>query len=379
MAGVAVAPPAARQARASGSQGSPPLWSPASPAWALDASRCLALPPFFARRGAGGLGAAALGVLGALRAARRPRGRRPARHLPRPARAAAANVTEDVVWEESYRVYIEDTDCFQVVFYANYLRFFRRLLARAHARLGRGPPAVVGVERGRYSRAARLGDQLRVSARELGEGGGCRRWALSSETSAGPCVSAELLVAEVGEGGAGRWGGPGPSWPPAPPSEPGPPTVISAFEEFARPAPSAVDVLRWFERSRTDSLGGPQNLERLQSDLGVMVVVARLEEFACDPAAAAEHLQGASSDAGRDVFHVRSSLELRRRNTQIVFDQRLHGVGVGVGRCLARALVTCLCVDAKSLRIIPCPEDVVRRLHGWREQGVQGDLAATGG
>lgn len=60
-------------------------------------------------------------------------------------------------------MYIEDTDCFGVVFYANYFRFFQRALNELHDLQGKENRAViVGVTQARYRSAAKLGDVLTV-------------------------------------------------------------------------------------------------------------------------------------------------------------------------------------------------------------------------
>lgn len=56
-----------------------------------------------------------------------------------------------------FAVYIEDTDCFGVVFYANYFRFCQRALN------AKQEGAIVGASEVRYRSAAKLGDDLEVS------------------------------------------------------------------------------------------------------------------------------------------------------------------------------------------------------------------------
>merc|ERR1712008_599499 len=135
-------------------------------------------------------------------------------------------------------------------------------------------------------------------------------------------------------------------------------TQVSAFEAFAVP-PSLRDVLRWFERSRTDSLGGPQCLGELQSRSGILVVVARLQEIVYD-IATAQRLGAADTGI---AYEVRSSVQLRRRNTQVLFDERLH-VGAS-GPCIARVVVTCLCVNSSAMKLCACPPEVAAQLLAW--------------
>merc|ERR1712187_327470 len=105
----------------------------------------------------------------------------------------------------------------------------------------------------------------------------------------------------------GKW--PASSWPPEPVLGQGPPTEISSFEDGVG-SPAAWDILRWFERSRTDSLGGPQNLGDLQEKSNMFVVVARIGEFVYD-------IVGATAADRHEnepvAYTVRSSIELNRR------------------------------------------------------------------
>lgn len=126
-------------------------------------------------------------------------------------------------------------------------------------------------------------------------------------------------------------------------------TEVLSCEEFASAAPSMHDVLRWFERSRSDFLGGPQGLQRVL-DLGVLVVVSRIDDLDYDCEAAAGKQRG---------WEVRSSLEVGR--SKLIFDERLWAVpDVPV----ARARVTCVCVDAKAGRMIRVPKELLELIEG---------------
>jgi len=110
-------------------------------------------------------------------------------------------------------------------------------------------------------------------------------------------------------------------------------------------------VLRYFERNRTDIIGGAEGLKQLQ-EAGVMVVVARLEgaQFALDNA---ENvcLLGATVEA-------RTVVEMQRRNTTVVFKQMVfHNQ-----RLLAQAEITCVCVLQDKMKICPCPEPIIERM-----------------
>merc|ERR1711971_290734 len=83
--------------------------------------------------------------------------------------AIKAASVEDNTKTASFPVYIEDTDCFQVVFYANYFHYFMRLLSQALNDENKPWTRyhIVAIDNAKYARAARLGDMLHVRAEEL--------------------------------------------------------------------------------------------------------------------------------------------------------------------------------------------------------------------
>ncbi|MFN4005779.1 MAG: tol-pal system-associated acyl-CoA thioesterase [Hylemonella sp.] len=96
----------------------------------------------------------------------------PAPSIPQQAGAAAAALPQAAfVWP--VRVYWEDTDAGGIVFYANYLKFFERArtewlrskgLAQQALREATGGMFVVSETQVQYHRAARLDDELLVTA-----------------------------------------------------------------------------------------------------------------------------------------------------------------------------------------------------------------------
>ena len=73
------------------------------------------------------------------------------------------------------RVYIEHTDAYQVMFYANYFRFAADAAEEALVESGVGVDArMVAVRKCKYARAARLGDDVRVQTRWLRHDGAGR-------------------------------------------------------------------------------------------------------------------------------------------------------------------------------------------------------------
>mmetsp|Transcript_67361 Transcript_67361/g.161511 ORF Transcript_67361/g.161511 Transcript_67361/m.161511 type:complete len:403 (+) Transcript_67361:61-1269(+) len=270
---------------------------------------------------------------------------------------------EDLAFETQFRVYIEHTDCFGVVFYGNYFKFFQRALSEMYAKTGRQQPIIIGAKKARYANAARLGDLVTISVRQVGteqDGSGhVRSWELVASTTA-ECVAASVIVAvqedEVAiQPDAALTTG---EWPPPPTQELGPPTKISPFDDYSRPVPSMHDLLCWFERSRSDSLGGPQALQDVV-DLGILIVVARIEDFEYRPSLIP---LDEASVPGRVAWEVRSCVDFKARRGQLICDERVYAVvdGDAAGApCVARMVVTCVCVDESTRRICRGPPELV--------------------
>ncbi|CAJ1395278.1 unnamed protein product [Effrenium voratum] len=155
-------------------------------------------------------------------------------------RAGGDGVKLSAPFQTKMRVYIEDTDCFGVVFYANYFRFFQRALCELYAFSGWQQPFIVGIRQARYKQAAKLGDLVTVQVEpdvapddssELGEW-----WHVTARTEE-DCVTAVVQVTD-GQLDLGR--GEFPAM-----ASSGPPTEISRFERHAFPVPSLHDLLRW--------------------------------------------------------------------------------------------------------------------------------------
>ena len=83
---------------------------------------------------------------------------------------------------------------------------------------------------------------------------------------------------------------------------------------------SDADVLRWFERDRTEAIGGSSALSALKENDGVAVVVSSMDGFRCRPGnvVGSAGIGGGGGGGGRNVrpavASVRSTIEMRRRN-----------------------------------------------------------------
>lgn len=301
------------------------------------------------------------------------------------------------------RVWIEDTDAYGMVYHANYLRFVER---SAHALLGREACAdafrehgvVLGLRRVeglKYNTAAVLGDLLAVTlvpTRFDAENGTIQLSAsitrASDDTPIWSCTSAALAFAHAQTGRPVQWplaaaeiaGGfriaeltnlPSQQPPPLSVADEAPPAgfsldvALEADEASPGGRLPLLSALRYFERQRSHAIGGADRLKRMY-DEGTSVVVARIG-YAALPG----HNEPAGSPASPTIcshLTARCSVTLRARGTQVVFDQWLlgppvsGGPGEGHRPVLARAEVTCVCIDPASRRIIPAPEDLLALL-----------------
>ena len=306
------------------------------------------------------------------------------------------------------KVYIEDTDAYMVVYYGNYVRFFERAAASTlvgmteagrllrHKRLGLGMISADGVK---YSSAAVLGDTCHVEVTSHGiDADGrlaCAAALVRSEDGETLCAASDLRLGWV-DGSSSR--GVETTWPASPSrvgaAAPAAPAAPAALAELGEP-PAASEAplideglrlhldecsvvgtlsmhaaLRYFERHRTEYLGGPEALASM-AGTGVNVVVARMNGVRLLDAAHRTYV-------GAELA-LRCSIQIKARGTQIVFRQWLLGrepgpeetAGAATGdggrqlTPLARADVICLCIDATTGKIVSAPDVVRERLAAY--------------
>ena len=136
------------------------------------------------------------------------------------------------------------------------------------------------------------------------------------------------------------------------------------------------DALRFFERNRTDAIGGSAALARLKDERGIIVVVSGMEDIAFAPggmrALVAGETRARANKAPprlKTVFS-RSKTNVKRRGLQIAFAHELvatpsEGPDADAWSSeavvLARAEVTCTCLSAETGRPVRCPEDLAAR------------------
>uniref|UniRef100_A0A7S0LRK8 Thioesterase domain-containing protein n=1 Tax=Coccolithus braarudii TaxID=221442 RepID=A0A7S0LRK8_9EUKA len=290
--------------------------------------------------------------------------------------ALAASAAARNVHSMRTRVFIEDTDAYGIVYFANYARWFERA---AHSLLGSSQCAhlfrksglllgIDSIHAMKFGTAAILGDDITVRSTVLGVDAHeslhlqIQLVRPADETILITCPRATFSFAT-------RVGEPTP-WPaermfPADfDCEIATPTGklpdldadsaststqvlrLQADECNAHGRISMHAALRYFERQRSTALGGPSVLAALLQSDGVQVVVARMPTVEMFRPAAREVSLG-------DVLSVRSTCTLKVRRTQVLFDQWV--VCARTGRPVAHAEVLCAFVNPMRQRLVAAP------------------------
>ena len=92
---------------------------------------------------------------------------------------------------------------------------------------------------------------------------------------------------------------------------------------------------------------------------GVIVVVSGMDGFRCRPGNIRSGTSGLTVNNRRMAgVRVRSRVEMRRRNIQVAFTQRLFDED---GACVARAEVVCTCLSRDAGRPVKCPDVLLEK------------------
>jgi acyl-CoA thioesterase FadM len=292
-------------------------------------------------------------------------------------RLLRANSNNDgvvVTHRTEFDVYIEDTDHYSVVYYANYFQFCARAFEdalRSFLLFEKNAEYDVLCEHileGKYVTPAILGDRICVESTIIAEENeGRKSWivehAIRKTMTDGDeedkmTLSFTCRVRYTLRGGARSSNGSSSS------------SRSSGSEIDKHRATSIrlyaselnhrsvwhVDVLRWFERNRTDLIGGPRALESLKSKDECVVVVSSIS----DVHVLTDHIESLEPTTSLLSF---SSVRFLRRDVQCEFDQRVVSLA-DPDKVLARGKVTCTVLKRDSMRPRSSPESLKARLMG---------------
>lgn len=218
-------------------------------------------------------------------------------------------------------IFIENTDAFQVVFYAQYFKFFQWGL---HDAIG-DSARLCGVDDMKFKGAAVLGDACEIVTVQTNDSSFEQSIVRDGTVLVSATTTTEAVVPEVDYAYALDH--------------------VVRFDDIDRGGALSLDAaLRGFERTRTTTLGGAKQLAALLDD-NVTVVVARVDELRYRPVP----VQVGTNLAFKAQTRVRAS-------RFIVFDQ----AALLDDAVAATATITCVCVDATTGRPISLPASLRR-------------------
>ena len=291
-------------------------------------------------------------------------------------RANNSNNNDGVVvtHRTEFDVYIEDTDHYSVVYYANYFQFCARAFEdalRSFLLVEKNAEYDVlcnHVESAKYVTPAILGDRICVESTIIAEEneGERKSWivehAIRKTTTNGGeedkmTLSFTCRVRYCNGGARSSNGNSGSSSSSGSEIDKHRATSIRLYaSELNHRSVWHVDVLRWLERNRTDLIGGPRALESLKSKDECVVVVSSIS----DVHVLTDHIESLEPTASLLSF---SSVRFLRRDVQCEFDQRVVSLA-DPDKVLARGKVTCTVLKKDSMRPRSSPESLKARLMG---------------
>ena len=271
--------------------------------------------------------------------------------------------------EEVFDVYIEDTDHYGVVYYANYFKFcaqaFEGYLVNRSSMIKRDEVVCDYIKWAKYLTAAKLGYRISVKTKVLKvcEEKGESIWDVehrvlkrtkSDVDDDVVCFTCNVQYSnsqqrsdDVDEDEIGNSNNSNSSS-----------TEIRLFKtELSANASYHVDVLRWFERNRTDRIGGPNALERLKSEEECVVVVSAIENVSIDHKALGNIASTTKSTI--PILESFSSITFKRRDVQCEFSQTIQD---RTGKLIAAGSVTCTIIHRDSMKPRKCPDRLKLKL-----------------
>ena len=285
-------------------------------------------------------------------------------------------VVVNVEHQTEFDVYIEDTDHYSVVYYANYFQFCARAFEDAlrsfllFEKNAEYDVLCTHIEEAKYVTPAILGDRICVESTIIAEDneGERKSWivvhAIRKMTTDGDeedkmtlSFTCRVRYSSLRGGARSSNGNSGSSSSSGSEIDKHRATSIRLYaSELNHRSVWHVDVLRWFERNRTDLIGGPRALESLKSKDECVVVVSSIS----DVHVLTDHIESLEPTASLLSF---SSVRFLRRDVQCEFDQRVVSL-VDPDKVLARGKVTCTVLKRDSMRPRSSPESLKARLMG---------------
>lgn len=259
---------------------------------------------------------------------------------------------------DKVRVYIENTDAFNVVYYANYPVWVERaVLKKEKIAFGR----IKAFNVLKYKRPAVLGDEIDVIVKSSKGAGNVFNVALSGERSGGEIVefaSAKkvVLIENLERLTSSEF-----------------PEIESDFKTYKSHFELWLDelgingtlttktIFNVFERGRTELLGGPSSLASLSLSSN-HVYVARVSDYELlsDPVGINSiDLESEPSHATYPVCVSTQCCPVGVDDVSIVvFNQQISGLEAGVEILYAKAKITCVCVDSITGQPTPFSDDI---------------------
>ena len=287
-----------------------------------------------------------------------------------------ATRTASFTTKTRFDVYIEDTDHYAVVYYANYFRFCAKAFEsalRMRGEFGRDDDVVecYRIEEAKYQQPAVLGDVLTIETTIVNDdddngddGVTWKRWIVEHTVrkrrgEKDDDGDASVFMCRVRYGRANQSGCRDSEDSTSSDTDRIRATNIRLFaSELNHRSVWHADVLRWFERNRTDLIGGPKALETLKSKDDCVVVVSSIRDvrISSDAIANAHSMEFTTHvDAGEPIsLSSFSSVRFLRRDVQCEFDQRvcLDDAVVASGK------VTCTVLKRDTMRPRASPDSL---------------------
>ena len=259
------------------------------------------------------------------------------KNTPRPMWAEVPSI----VISPPFQVYIEDTDAYGVMYNANYLRAYERALQQTNGIVKANDWAVIRVEKHKFKSSPCLGGRYEVVCELKDKNDDVEQWNLIMRDV--QCTSIVYNSALVTIGSMER------HMPPCFPSHDGL-SIENTFTPFRDEFEGCIipirNQLNFFERARSNFLGGPATLRKLHED-GLVFVVTSIDQGSLIDAPPYRHSHPKSVDVLVETKFVtkRKGMILECQHTLFSVDK-----ANGERRRIGQAIVTIMTLNATTRR-----------------------------